>query len=173
MEVVHSKTTVKDLFAQKVTQKSRLKVDLDKCTGCGICSEICSNAHASKQNQNYYSIRIQNTFPKRFKAQLCTHCFRCIKSCPRTALFENPVDGHVQIDPQRCDLCVNCSPEGNQKMICVMVCPTKVIKPPLNDSEGPYFPNLPLVCDFCGGLPECIEWCPNEAISLEAFPKHE
>jgi len=49
--------------------------------------------------------------------------------------------------------CVDCGK-------CVEVCPFDVIW--LNKKEGKVFK-----CDLCNGDPECVKWCPHEALEFE------
>jgi class I fructose-bisphosphate aldolase len=175
MQVVHGKASTKDLFATRVNHSSRLKILPDRCTGCQICSMACSQSHAGDSRPNYSAIKVQHDFPKRFKFQTCTHCYQCIPVCPQSAISSDPTDGHIKIDPEKCDLCIKFKPQGESSLLCVQTCPMHVIQPPTGDPNIPpdgmlYSQRIPLVCDFCKGIPECIEWCPNDAIILEEWP---
>jgi Fe-S-cluster-containing hydrogenase component 2 len=44
-------------------------------------------------------------------------------------------------------------------MACVESCPQKVV---VFDEEK----NRPLLCDLCGGVPQCAEWCGTAAIRV-------
>ena len=52
-----------------------VKVDLEKCTGCGTCAEVCP----------VEAIKIEND-----KAQIdeeeCVDCGTCVEECPESAL---------------------------------------------------------------------------------------
>lgn len=52
----------------------RLKIDSEKCTGCGLCIPLCPMNNLSSEN-------------KMTKAKdRCTMCYRCINSCPSQAI---------------------------------------------------------------------------------------
>jgi ferredoxin len=52
---------------------------------------------------------------------------------------------------------------------CVEICPTHVV---LRSDSGPSLagsrlPWYPVICDLCGGEPECARICPTEAITID------
>ncbi len=53
---------------------SKVKVDIDKCIGCGICEKLCP--------MNNISINEQ----KAVSGESCTMCYRCINKCPKQAI---------------------------------------------------------------------------------------
>ena len=53
---------------------SKLKVDTDKCIGCGLCEKLCP--------MNNITIKDQ----KAVSSDRCTMCYRCINKCPKQAL---------------------------------------------------------------------------------------
>ncbi|MBD3351879.1 MAG: 4Fe-4S dicluster domain-containing protein [Candidatus Lokiarchaeota archaeon] len=166
MKIIHKGIKCKDIFAEKIKSPSRLEINLDKCTGCNICSIACSMAHSGMNDPNYYAIHVEHSFPKKLRPQVCIQCGKCIEICPNSAIKIDPTDHHLMINPELCDLCGNS--EDASKFKCVLTCPKKVIKPPLGVKKNQYYNNrIPLICDFCGGCPECIEWCPNEAIDIK------
>lgn len=52
----------------------KLKIDIDKCIGCGKCVELCpmKNIHLDKQ--------------KAISENMCTMCYRCISKCPTQSI---------------------------------------------------------------------------------------
>ena len=171
MQIVHENASVKSLFAQKINGPSRLKINLNNCTGCGICAVSCSLAHSGTNHPNYYAINVKYEFPKRLKGQVCTHCGKCMEVCPNGAITEDPFDKHIVIDQSKCDLCRSVISTNNgmgTSLKCVNICPKQVIKSPIpNLNNTPYSQLIPLACDLCGGIPECVEWCPNNAIEIK------
>lgn len=62
-------------FYNKTTgYTDKLKIDPDKCIGCGLCAKNCPT-------QN---IRIENG--KAVASSKCTMCYRCIDHCPKQAM---------------------------------------------------------------------------------------
>ena len=53
---------------------SKLRIDTDKCIGCGICEKLCP--------MNNVSIKEQ----KAVSGDRCTMCYRCINKCPGQAI---------------------------------------------------------------------------------------
>jgi NAD-dependent dihydropyrimidine dehydrogenase PreA subunit len=54
-----------------------LKLDVDKCTGCGMCIEVCPHA--------VFSIEQRKAAISDFNA--CMECGACARNCPAGALF--------------------------------------------------------------------------------------
>ena len=62
-------------FYNKTTgYTSKLKIDTDKCVGCGICADGCPTK----------SIKIADG--KATAGTKCTMCYRCISNCPKQAI---------------------------------------------------------------------------------------
>nr|MDO8110527.1 4Fe-4S dicluster domain-containing protein [Candidatus Sigynarchaeota archaeon] len=160
--IIHENVSTKEIFSHKVTGPSKLKIHIDKCTGCGICSTTCALAHSGTAHPTYHAIEVQNEFPKKLIPRVCTRCGKCIKACPRKALAFDELDGHVRVDQASCDLC-----RGKESLACVAACPLHVVKPPAGVNDAPYPQSIPFLCDFCKGYPECVEWCPVDAITIE------
>lgn len=51
----------------------------DKCTGCGICAEVC-DLNIIQVYDNYIEIDMEK----------CNHCSKCVESCPNN-VFTNSV----------------------------------------------------------------------------------
>ncbi len=53
---------------------SKLKIDTDKCVGCGSCEKLCPMKNITIKDQ------------KAVSGDRCTMCYRCINKCPKQAI---------------------------------------------------------------------------------------
>jgi len=53
-----------------------IKINNDKCTGCGVCVDICP----------VQAIKIENQ--KAIINEECVECAACIDQCPNQAIFQ-------------------------------------------------------------------------------------
>jgi ferredoxin len=53
---------------------SKLKIDNDKCIGCGLCAKLCPMKNITIKEH------------KAVSGDQCTMCYRCINKCPGQAL---------------------------------------------------------------------------------------
>ena len=131
--------------------------DTDRCTGCGLCEIICSWHKEGVFNPLKSRIR---TVRLGFAdiAAACRMCEDppCVPQCPSRALTQRE-DGVIEVDEERCDGCGWCAE----------VCPYGAIN--IHPKK------TALICDMCGGDPECIKACPTDAlilVSQEEIPKY-
>ena len=62
-------------FGHKTKEySSKLKINADKCVGCGLCVKLCP--------MNNISVESEKAVP----ASQCTMCYRCINKCPKQAI---------------------------------------------------------------------------------------
>ena len=64
-------------FKHKKKRRSMVKIDTNKCTGCGGCIDLCPVIALSMIND---VVTISD--------ELCTGCSICIKVCPMRAPYE-------------------------------------------------------------------------------------
>ena len=126
----------------------------EKCVNCGICEEVCSFRFTNTVHPSVAAIRIRREEGKWGTpyALLCNLCEgmdeqKCISACPEEALSLS--GGIITWDEEKCTSCEDC----------VDACPQKAVA---FDSQSDRI----IICDLCGGKPLCIEWCPEEVISL-------
>lgn len=54
-----------------------MKIDSEKCDGCGICMEICPVSAIQMENKK-----------ATLNAELCVECGSCVNPCPKQAISE-------------------------------------------------------------------------------------
>lgn len=125
-----------------------LNVNLEKCTGCRLCEMACSFGRFGYFSAFDSAIRIVRgaTFFEYFP-QVCTQCVDafCARACPTGALQRK--GSIVDYNKLQCILCRQC----------LLACPWGFIYP---DTDLQYM----IKCDLCGGDPECVRVCFNDAI---------
>lgn len=134
--------------------KAWLTIDPTQCVGCRTCEIICSLTHDGECNPALS--RIKTTYdPYKTLAMIavmpdvCKQCNMadCYLACEYDALVIDKKTGARIINP---DKCVGCGE-------CLAACPWDMIV--YNKSTDKYSK-----CDLCGGDPQCVEFCPANAI---------
>lgn len=166
--IAHKGWTVDEALRGERWEYVKLKAHPAKCTGCNLCVVACVGSHDSGYGTHLARLRIDpGRDAGQFKVMFCTLCKKCIDVCPTQALRWHPQSGAVELLVERCDNCGKC----------VDICPTQVI---VHSDEGvrivgsgtpevpeKVLPWYPLICDLCGGEPECARICPTGAIFVE------
>jgi aldehyde:ferredoxin oxidoreductase len=128
----------------------RLLVDAGRCSGCRACEMACAFAHTraySPALARLHVIKLEGAGADR--PIVCLRCARppCAAVCPSGAIAQEPESRIVRV---AADKCVGCG-------LCVEACVSGVIQlDPQTDQ--------PLLCDLCGGAPECTKKCPTGAL---------
>jgi Fe-S-cluster-containing hydrogenase component 2 len=94
--------------------------------------------------------------------QQCTDA-PCMEACPQDAISRSPETTAVVVDKE---LCIQCG-------ACVQACvigldqiePEQKLAIRLDEEE-----EMPLKCDLCEGEPQCVKFCPTEALVLTEAP---
>lgn len=136
----------------KFESRKFVSVDPNKCTGCGICEYACAvEKGESLGNPMGSRIRVIRLTPLFNFALACRACedAPCVKACPEKALMQSEKTGIIMVKDKQCkgcDWCVQACPHGG-----IMI----------HSDTG-----KAVACDLCGGEPQCIEFCPEEALDL-------
>ncbi len=144
----------------------RIYVNEQWCLGCHLCEYECMYANsgldemfklkgkAGKDILPRIYVEGGEKSPIHFAVN-CRHCSgtACVNGCIAGALTKND-DGMVVIDK---DKCVGC-------FTCVLLCPFGAIMPA---ADGKAAQKCMLCTDNIKGEPNCVKYCPNNAIVYE------
>lgn len=130
-------------------------VDVDKCTGCGVCELACSFEHHDEFNPTKSRIHT-NLFWKEEIAipVFCPQCEEpmCEKVCPTGAITtEREPNSRATLVSVSEEKCVGCK-------MCMLACPFGNV---LVSDNG-----FAEKCDLCGGDPECVKFCLRGALKF-------
>ena len=133
------------------TEKRFIAADLEKCTGCGTCELVCAIKRENVYNPGCSRIKILRLYQLANMAIACRLCENppCVVACPLDCLVQSEKTGVILVDEDKCDCCG----------WCIEACPYGAIM--LNPEK-----ETVMMCDLCGGDPQCVEWCPEEALDL-------
>ncbi|MFQ5711501.1 MAG: 4Fe-4S dicluster domain-containing protein [Candidatus Geothermarchaeales archaeon] len=127
-----------------------LEIDSKKCAACETCELVCAIRHFKVNNPKKAAIRIRESFsdPTINRVFVCRQCEErpCLDSCTTNAIAEDD-RGILRVEAKECTKC----------LVCIDVCPYEAI---FTHPELGWV----LMCDLCGGDPECAKWCPTKAI---------
>jgi len=133
--------------------------DLSRCSGCRKCEIACSLFHENRIWPEASRIRVFMLVPGVEFPHFCAQCkeYPCVKSCPTEALSISRKTNAVLVDEEKCVACGNC----------IDACPGKV--PHMHPTK-----NYILICDLCGGDPECVKVCREGGWNvLETVPRKD
>jgi len=135
----------------KTEQKRKfVSVDPNKCTGCGICELACIQ-EKNERSPLRSRIRVVRMTPLFNFALSCRACkdAKCVKACPEKAIAQAEKTGLLMIDEKKCKGCD----------WCVQACEFGGVT--IQSDTG-----LATACDLCNDKPQCVEFCPEEALEL-------
>jgi len=140
----------------------RVAVLPDRCTGCRVCEAVCSEFHEKAFQPSKARIQVLS-FDESVQdiPIVCQQCADapCLEACPQDALSRERNTGAVVLDPE---LCIQCGS-------CVSACVVGLEKIPVEEKLAIRLDTdtqLPLKCDLCMGNPQCVKFCPTEALQL-------
>jgi len=118
--------------------------DYLRCSGCRRCEIACSLEHEGKIWPEASRIRVFMLVPGVEIPHVCAQChdYPCISACPVNALSLDNETYAVLVDKEKCISCGKCIDE----------CPGRI--PFLHPRD-----NKAVICDLCGGDPECVKVC--------------
>lgn len=127
------------------------------CTGCRLCEIACSLVKTGTIYPATSRIRVYQFDPGPIDVPVvCSQCsdHPCLAACPPkiSAISLDALTGAIKIDEAKC-VGIKCSH-------CQKACPQEV--------AITFHPTTKkaLVCDLCGGDPECVKVCPTGALSF-------
>jgi len=124
----------------------KLVTNAAKCTGCGICENVCSKAFYKVEDREKSAIRITANEKGGYSIAVCDQCGDCVWMCSEMSL-NRATNGVVRIDKKTC---VGC-------LICVGECLRNYF---FYNDELP----TPFKCSACG---LCVKACPANALAIE------
>ena len=123
----------------------KLVAESAKCTGCGICENVCSMAFYKVEDRKKSAIQVTANDNDGFTIAVCDQCGVCKEMCQPMAL-KTAVSGVVQLNRK---ICVGC-------LICVGECLRDHM---FYNDELP----TPFKCIACG---ICAAACPSGVLSI-------
>ena len=116
----------------------------ERCSGCRLCEIACSIRHEGRIWPEASRIRVFEFAPAIDVPHLCSQCgdYPCVKACPTQALLIDKETGAVLVDEGKCVLCGEC----------IKACPGRVPRIVAGKDSV-------VICDLCGGEPECVKVC--------------
>ncbi|WP_338603402.1 4Fe-4S dicluster domain-containing protein [Desulfoferula mesophila] len=128
----------------------RLYVDFHRCTGCGLCVDVCSLRNAGIASPDNSNVLIhRDEAAGIFQPLVCLQCdaHPCVEACPQEAIQLDSAMAIYKVDPKLCIACGICQDE------CIYL----GIK--VGDAVA-------RKCDLCSGEPICASVCLPGAIQF-------
>ena len=136
-------------------KRKTLVVESKVCSGCRTCETICAITHEGCIDLEKSRIDLKsNAFKGSFIPRICRQCADapCYYACPESAIQIADGDGTVRIIEEKCTGCRSCE----------SACPYQMIR-----FDGKK--DVAFKCDFCNGTPQCVAWCPMNALGTATF----
>jgi carbon-monoxide dehydrogenase iron sulfur subunit len=140
----------------------RIAVLPERCVGCRVCELVCSEFHEGEFRPSRACIQVLS-FDESVQDVpiVCQQCpdAPCIAVCPQDALHRDEQTDAVVVDPELCIQCLSCieacivgngTIKGEEKLVIKF------------DEDK----QIPSKCDLCLGDPQCVKFCPTQALIL-------
>lgn len=129
-----------------------LFVDSKRCQGCGLCRVVCAAVKRRQWNPALGLIRmVEDNQMNRRQGISCMHCSdpACVLACLMNVIYRDEEQGLVL---RRLEDCIGCR-------ACEAACPFgAAVYDYINEKEA--------ACDLCQGKPQCVAYCPHQALSF-------
>jgi len=125
----------------------KMRLNKELCIGCRNCEILCSMSHDPEGTVNTRRARIhivtdaKNGTDEPFVCMQCPKP-KCKEACPTEAIRIDTELGCMKIDAAVCTGCLRCRD----------ACPFHAV-------QVDVVTKLPLICDLCGGDPNCVKHC--------------
>jgi carbon-monoxide dehydrogenase iron sulfur subunit len=122
----------------------------DRCTGCHNCELACSFFHDGEFRLPVSRIHVHTWEMEGISVPTtCEQCgdAPCVAVCPTSAMHDDPAMNRVGWEEAKCIGC----------RMCTLACPFGAVVYEASRRRI-------LKCDLCGGVPECVTFCPVDAI---------
>jgi len=136
--------------------KAWLTTNPTQCVGCRTCEIVCSLGHDGQCQPALSRIHTDYDPTKTLAklavmADVCRQCNMadCYLACAYDALILDKKTGARIIDPTKCTGCGEC----------MAACPWDMIVE--NKAKSTFSK-----CDLCGGDPQCVKYCPADALTF-------
>ena len=140
------------VVSEQVTdEKKFVGADFEKCTGCRVCELVCALENEKVFDPKLSRIkvlRLHQLVNMPVSCKLCKDA-PCVRSCSRDALTRSEETGTIMVDDAKCDLCGWCLESCKHGAIFLSQQKKTV-----------------MICNLCEGKTQCVEWCPEAALSL-------
>jgi len=134
------------IMISKKEEKERIWILVDpiRCSGCRLCEIACSLRHEGIIWPEASRIRVFELIPASNVPHLCVQCpdYPCVNACPTKALSVDDNTGAVIVNDEKC---IQCG-------LCIDACPGNIPRIPRGKKAV-------VICDLCGGDPECVKIC--------------
>ncbi len=130
--------------------------DVETCAGCRTCEAVCSLSHEGVVSPALARTWIVDYIleGRRIEGYTCRQCTEpeCFYACLTSSLIIDEATGARVIDPEKC---IGCK-------LCMKACHQYPNTPIKYDAKR----EICIKCDLCGGVPLCMKYCPEAALSF-------